>query len=39
MQSALQALTAHIAEVTRQSRATCLPWSPFTGMGVITHFD
>jgi hypothetical protein len=33
MQSALQALTAHLAEVTRQSLATYLPWSPLTGIG------
>jgi len=33
MQTALHALTARFAEVTRQSLGTYLPWSPLTGMG------
>ncbi|MCW2898776.1 MAG: hypothetical protein JWO67_1041 [Streptosporangiaceae bacterium] len=33
MQNALHALTARIAEVTRQSFETYLPGSPLTGIG------
>jgi hypothetical protein len=33
MRTTLQALTAHVAEVTRQSLGTYLPWSPLTGIG------
>jgi hypothetical protein len=33
MQTALQGLTARVAEVTRQSLETYLPWSPLTGIG------
>jgi hypothetical protein len=33
MQTALQALTAHVAEAARQSLGTYLPWSPLTGIG------
>jgi hypothetical protein len=33
MQTALRALTARVAEFTRQSFGTYLPWSPLTGIG------
>ena len=33
MQATIQALTAHVAEVTRQRLGTYLPWSPLTGIG------
>ena len=33
MQTALHALTARVAEVTRQGLGTYLPWSPLTGIG------
>jgi hypothetical protein len=33
MQTALHALTARIAEITRRSVGTYLPWSPLTGIG------
>jgi hypothetical protein len=33
MQTALHALTARVAELTRQSVDTYLPWSPLTGIG------
>ena len=33
MQTALQALTAHVAEVARQSLGTYVPWSAHTGIG------
>jgi hypothetical protein len=33
MQTALSTLTARVAEATRQSLGTYLPWSPLTGIG------
>ncbi len=33
MQTALRTLTVRVAEVTRQSLGTYLPWSPLTGIG------
>jgi hypothetical protein len=33
MQTALHFLTSRVAEVTRQSLGTYLPWSPLTGIG------
>jgi hypothetical protein len=33
MQTTVHALTARVAEVTRQSLGAYLPWSPLTGIG------
>jgi hypothetical protein len=38
MQSTLNTLTAHLAEVARRSFGTYLPWSPLTGIGQATEF-
>jgi hypothetical protein len=38
MQSTLNTLTAHLAEVARRSFGTYLPWSPLTGIGPATEF-
>jgi hypothetical protein len=38
MQAALHALTAHVAEVARQSLGTYVPWSPLSGIGRASDF-
>ena len=38
MQTALHTLTARVADVTRQSLGTYLPWSPLTGIGRAGDF-